>query len=179
MPDSELGLPVDVGPKPLALLQGYPVTCFVRVTQAGRLEIPPAFRSLALDANGELRWDLFWDLRVFGGSAEHHAWKTANSKWRHRRLGCPPPNDTNHIERFYPVWGSRSRSLDGWVLYSEPRGADVWVPEEFAASRQLGLKVMQIIGQPEIPENRDDLNSGIATVVDAMIVSLEGRPKNE
>lgn len=161
----------DLGPSCLALVQGYPATTFARLNESG-LELPPT-----LGGSGDLPWQLFWDVRAFGQKGEFHAWKRANGSWKGRlRMTSEVPD---RIERQYPVWGRPSGpAQNGWQLYSEERGTEVWVPEEAAqGASRLVLEVWQIVGEPrELPE---ELRGGGLSIIDAMIVGLIPSPYAE
>ena len=151
-----------VGPDPVALLQGYPFTGFVRVTDEG-LDFPPAWA----EAGRSVDWELYWDVRLFGGRGEIHCWRRGRSGWHWRLLAAGGEGADLQL---YPLWGERdaARAVPGWECYWETRGAEIWVPAEHAKGRpELSLQVRRRV--------EPDPTSGLAGVVDAGILCFGAR----
>ena len=147
----------------LGLLQGYPFTGFSKFSE-GTIAVAPAHRRLCPDG---IRWDLFWDARIFGEKGEVHFWKLASGQWRHRFEATREAGDQDVIHRAFPVWGYPSEvSEEGWVLFREHRGVEVWIPPEYGEAHELALEVDCILGETSE-------RSGIISVVDSMIRRLK------
>ena len=153
----------DVGREPMALLQGYPFTGFVKILD-GALQLAPAHRKLVPSG---IPWDLFWDIRVFGDRGERHIWKLDDRTWDSRYESFR--DDENVLHREYPVWGTPTGILEeGWSLFREERGPEVWIPSELASQKRMVLEIDQILGETS--------KRGIESIVDAMIRRLKPSP---
>lgn len=143
----------------LALVQGYPFTTFARVRSNGTLELPPAPWSAQ-----RVRWDRFWDVRVFGINGEWHAWKLGNGQWYARLYAAPAGGEIPYgaIERCYALWGTDIDSQPewgDWRRYSEERGAVVWAP--LASPATLRIKTWLLLTPDE--------ETGLMHATDAVI----------
>lgn len=151
-------------PGRVALLQGYPLTSFA-VLRGDEWRLPPG-----MPAVKSLKWDLFWDIRVFGDGVEYHAWRTSQG-WFWRKLDAGKLPAESPYEKSYYLWGNKldGEVVDGWWCCSEDRGARVWIPVESKADPKgplpLQLKMRCVIEK--------DPTSGLAGIVDAAIVGFE------
>jgi len=149
---------------PLALLEGYPYAGFA-VLRDGELHFPPATGLVAR----QLNWDLFSELRLFGGETEWHAWRTAGGWFGRPRPSSEPQGDPC---RDYALWGTKlqpARDADlGWRSVSEENGATIWLPPEFPLRERgtfpLRLRVRLFV--------EPDPQTGLAGIVDAAICAL-------
>lgn len=144
------------------LVQGYPATGFLVVTQEGLLT-PPDGLAPPLD------WNLYWDLRLFGSKGEWHCWRTAPNVWRGRF--CAANEWKDFMDREDALWGTQveTQGKDGrlWSRLWEQRGASVWVPFEVKeAQLPVRLKIRRRVDyQP---------STGLAGFTDAMILGFAG-----
>ena len=151
-----------VGGGAMALLQGYPFTGFAKFSQ-GAMEFAPAQQKLGVD------WKLFWDIRVFGELGEEHFWKWHDGDWRcrFRKRGA------DFLKRQYPVWGTPTETIEnGWTLFREERGTEVWIPSELVTRKRMVLEIDQVLGV-------SSEESGVVSVVDSMIRSLKASEEKE
>ena len=154
------------GRVPMALLQGYPFTGFAKISN-GAILLAPAHRRLVPHG---IRWDLFWDIRVFGELGETHVWKLADDIWMDRFEMAR--NGADILPRDYPVWGTPTGDAEeDWMLFREERGTEVWIPREFATHSRVVLQIDQILGETG--------ETGIVSIVDAMIRCLKPSSKEE
>lgn len=141
-------------------LEGFPFTTFALLDAAREiLDLPPPFRGQPI------RWERFWDVRVFTERAEWHAWSNDGLRWLARRRRLADVDNANR-RRFALVGNRRGRSQDGWVHYSEASGAELWLPTQVAEQRSdIALCVCDVIESHE--------STGLAGVVDAFFCGFE------
>ena len=141
-----------------ALLQGYPMTCFARVTEK-ELELPPVPEWRV----AEPAWHLFWDVRVFGSKGECHFWRDKRGRWKELFRSR---TEGHAIERNFALWGTRAEKAEGdWTRCWEQNGAEIWAPPGINCSNPpLRLKVREIVGYQK--------DTGVAGIVDMMIVGF-------
>jgi hypothetical protein len=145
-----------VGEQPLALIQGWPYTGFVRVSP--NVEFPPHRGSISRN------WDRYWDIRIFGASGETHAWRIYG-RWKVRR--CRFEDIKDKIERTYRLWGKPVNQENGWYRFEEDRrGLEFWAPFD-----KPEIKTWLLV---DYDEGTDDA-TGLAGIVDFVIRPLEGR----
>ncbi len=148
----------------LALLEGYPYAGFAALRD-GELHLPPATGLAAR----QLNWDLFSELRLFGGGAEWHAWRTAVGWLARPRAGGELRGEPC---RDYALLGTKLQpacDIDlGWRCISEENGSTIWLPPEFPLRERgrfpLRLRVRLFV--------EPDPLTGLAGVVDAAICNL-------
>lgn len=149
----------------MLLAQGYPFTGFVLLCDEDRLSPPPGVDAATFDD-----WSLFWDLRLFGDLGEWHLWREADGEWSGRLAEPEDPSWKDAIPREDVLWGSRnpSQEQDGvqWTLYSENRGAAVWVPP-------TGIEMMRFARLRLWQRVDYDSHTGLAGVTDAMLRKIE------
>jgi hypothetical protein len=145
-----------VGEQPLALVQGWRYTGFVRFSP--NVEFPPHCGSISRD------WNQYWDVRIFGANGESHAWK-AQGRWKVRRHRFQ--DITDKIERTYRVWGKPAGQGNGWYRFEEERrGLEFW-----ALFENREIKTWLLV---DYDESADDA-TGLAGIVDFVIRPFEGR----
>jgi CRISPR-associated protein (TIGR03984 family) len=148
-----------------SVVRNYPFTGFVLMRDMDRLSPPPG-----VDPARFGDWSLFWDLRLFGDLGEWHLWREDDGKWTGRLAEATDPSWKDSIPRVDVLWGSRnlSQEHDGvqWILYSEKRGAAVWVPHtNLQMKRFARLHLWQRVHY--------DSHTGLAGVVDSMLRNIE------
>ncbi|MBZ5726956.1 MAG: hypothetical protein LAP87_18415 [Acidobacteriia bacterium] len=156
-------LPDKLGGRLYALIAGYPATFFARV-EPGGFELPPDPKLDAFRGRGfALDWSLFYDIRVWGENGEWHAWR--DDEWFDRTRMFEDLKDTLDY-RDYPILGRHDvREDHGWILRSERRGPQVWVPAEWPKRDVAGKRPVLVV-QPIIAAHPD---TGLYGVVDSVI----------
>lgn len=162
----------EAGDEPVLLVQGHPATGFARMA-GGKLDfhLEPDVHEVGI----ELPWRLYFDVRIFGERGEWHCWRVQGAHWRGRFAG----RDENEwqvkpgkaFSRSYALWGEQFKREGDWVRWSEKRGAVVWTPARYDKDDQQPFR-LEVRQRVEF-----DQETGIAGVVDAMILGFAGGSK--
>lgn len=120
-------------------------------------------------------WTRVSDFRLFGEKGEWHVWHHWDGNWHGRLLELKNIDDA--LTEYHVLWGTDLESdTSAWIKLVEDRGTQIWLPlagESALEALPLRLKLKQVIGY----DDKEDENSHLAGIVDAVLIALVNSEK--